>query len=445
MSARVADTAPDTVREVVVVERPPSWRGTPFHLSYVHLDREVSGAELLGIHRWATEQHLENPRVISPITMEWSSVYHPRFYRAAAGTGATTVRPLQPVEANGTDSSLQRLWFESVVFLASVTLSAAIVQSRFSSGTLASKYDRLWQAGKFASTGLVPGLQGQLLMDDVTAMARDSGTSDLERLLAIRRRFEEVVAHLRGPEFVTEVSLARQEVPPVLGPRFGFIDELRHSIGSQLECVIVYGSSVNSREFADYDLVLVVKDPEVVLRKLYATSPRFAGKELNVGVYSSDELWRMQCLSGDNLADYGLCIYGETRVPAKSTTDLLMRNLSFGIVRQRQQLGMIGAALADRPRPGDDRHNLYGYFTKIPANIAKGTFGAMNQRLTKEEVHQWIESICGFRTAQMQQLASDGDPGRALAESAVATGAVLRALNEQFKVVRPQRAPNQGV
>ena len=445
MSARVADTAPDTVREVVVVERPPSWRGTPFHLSYVHLDREVSGAELLGIHRWATEQHLENPRVISPITMEWSSVYHPRFYRAAAGTGAATVRPLQPVEANGTDSSLQRLWFESVVFLASVTLSAAIVQSRFSSGTLASKYDRLWQAGKFASTGLVPGLQGQLLMDDVTAMARDSGTSDLERLLAIRRRFEEVVAHLRGPEFVTEVSLVRQEIPA--GPWSPLRLHRRAAAQHRVPARVRHRLRLQrqQREFADYDLVLVVKDPEVVLRKLYATSPRFAGKELNVGVYSSDELWRMQCLSGDNLADYGLCIYGETRVPAKSTTDLLMRNLSFGIVRQRQQLGMIGAALADRPRPGDDRHNLYGYFTKIPANIAKGTFGAMNQRLTKEEVHQWIESICGFRTAQMQQLASDGDPGRALAESAVATGAVLRALNEQFKVVRPQRAPNQGV
>ncbi|MFJ6416380.1 hypothetical protein [Paeniglutamicibacter sp. NPDC091659] len=445
MSSRHADTAPDAVREVVVVQRPPSWRGTPFSLSYVHLDREVSGAELLGIYRWATGQQLENPRVISPFTMEWSSVFHPRFYRAAAGTGATTVRSLEPVEANGTDSALQRLWFESVVFLASVTLSAAIVQSRFSSGTLASKYDRLWQAGKFASTGLVPGLQGQALMDDVSSMASDSGVSDLERLLAIRRRFEEVIACLRGPESVTEVSLVRREIPAELGPRFGFLEELRHRLGARLECVIVYGSSVNSEHFADYDLVLVAKDPEAVLRKLYATSPRFSGKELNVGVYSSDELWRMQCLSGDNLADYGLCIYGETRVPAKSATDLLMRNLSFGIVRQRQQLGMVGAALADHPLPGDDRRNLYGYFTKIPANIAKGTFGAMNQRLTKEEVHDWIESICGFRTTHMQQLASDGDPGRALAESAVATGAVLRALNERFTVVRPHGATEQGV
>ncbi|MFF5790609.1 hypothetical protein ACFY5D_01030 [Paeniglutamicibacter sp. NPDC012692] len=205
----------------------------------------------MGIYRWAAEHHLENPRVISPFTLEWSSVFHPRFYRAATGTGASTVPSLEPVEANGTDSSPQRLWFELVVFLASVTLSAAIVQSRFSSGTLASKYDRLWQAGRFMSTGLVPGLRGQTLMDDVVAMAHDNEVSDLDRLLAIRSRFEEVISHLRGPESVTEASLLRSEVSAALRPRFGFLEELQHELGAQLECVIVYGSSVNSKDFAD--------------------------------------------------------------------------------------------------------------------------------------------------------------------------------------------------
>jgi hypothetical protein len=122
----------------------------------------------------------------------------------------------------------------------------------------------------------------------------------------------------------------------------------------------------------------------------------------------------------------------------------MMRNLSFGIVRQRQQLGMIGAALAHEPDSNDDLRNLFEYFVKIPANIAKGTFGAMNQRLTKEEVHEWLESVCGFRTPEMQRLARDGEPGRALAESAVATGATLRALNERFNVVRPQAGTKPG-
>ncbi|MHA7304838.1 hypothetical protein ACX80E_06290 [Arthrobacter sp. TMN-49] len=269
-------------------------------------------------------------------------------------------------------------------------------------------------------------------------MAHSSELAELDRLLAIRRCFEEVINLLEGPSSVTEVQLAQGNIPAELRPRFAFLDDLKELIGSGLECVVVYGSSVNSENFADYDLVLVVKEPEAVLRRLHGTSPTFAGKELNVGIYSAEELWRMQCLSGDNLADYGLCIYGETRLPAKSTADLMMRNLSFGMVRQRQQLGMIGPALANQSSPGDDLHNLFEYFVKIPANIAKGTFGAMNQRLTKDEVHEWLESLCGFRTLEMQRLAKDGDPGRALAESAVATGAALQALNERFNVVRPQ-------
>ncbi|MHA7271050.1 hypothetical protein [Arthrobacter sp. HLT1-20] len=438
MSAGLADVVPGAVREVIAVDRPPTWRGTPFRVSYIYTDREVSGAELLDIHRWAAGEHLESPRVISPFSLQWASVFHPRFYRAAVRSGVSAGYPMAPVQGQFDDSALQRLWLESVMFLASVTLSAAVVQSRYSSGTLASKYDRLWQAGKYASMGLIPGLSGESLMDEVQSMAHASDHSDLDRLLAIRRCFEEIINHLDGPRSVSEVRLSHGHVPLELRPRFAFMDDLRDMIGSDLECVVVYGSSINSHNFADYDMVLVVKHPETVLRKLHGTSPSFAGKELNVGIYSAEELWRMQCLSGDNLAGYGLCIYGETRVPAKAVPDLMMRNLSFGMVRQRQQLGMVGAAMAHQPNSGDDLHNLFEYFVKIPANIAKGTFGAMEQRLTKNQVHEWLEQVCGFRTPQMQRLVRGGDPGLALAESAVATGATLRALNDRFSIVRQQ-------
>ncbi|MEO8221969.1 MAG: hypothetical protein ABI563_14430 [Specibacter sp.] len=438
MSAGVAAVVPRGIREVVTLQRPPTWRSTPLLVSYIYTDREVSGAELLEIYGWAAGEHLENPRVMSPFSLQWSSVFHPRFYQASVRAGAATGAALVPSQGQIGDDALQRLWVESVMFLASVTLSAAVVQSRYSAGTLASKYDRLWQAGKYASMGLIQGLSGQDLMDEVNVLAHSTGVSELDRLLAIRRCFEEVVNHLDGPGTVTEVRLAQIDVPAGLRSRFAFLADLQDRLGPQLECVVVYGSSVNSENFADYDLVLVVKHPETVLRKLHGTSPSFAGKELNVGIYSAEELWRMQCLSGDNLAEYGLCIYGETRVPAKTVPDLMMRNLSFGMVRQRQQLGMIGAALAPQPDSGDDFHNLFEYFVKIPANIAKGTFGAMNQRLTKDQVHEWLESVCGFRTPEMQRLARNGDPGRALAESAVATGAALRALNERFDIVRPQ-------
>lgn len=441
MSAGVADVVADTVREVVSVVRPPTWRGTPFRTNYVYTDREVSGAELLDLHQWAAAGRLENPRVISPFVLDWSAVFHPRFHRAAISSGAAAGAALAPIHVEAGPAALERLWLESVMFLASVTLSAAVVQKRYSPGTLASKYDRLWQAGKYAQMGLIPGLAGQALMDQVQTLAHGTGTAELDKLLAIRRCFEDVISHFDGPGMVTEIHLAQGEISAALRPRFGFLAELKDRMGPELECVVVYGSSINSDNFADYDLVLVVKHPESVLRKLHGTSPSFAGKELNVGVYSDQELWRMQCLSGDNLADYGLCLYGETRVPAKAMADLMMRNLSFGLVRQRQQLGMVGAALAQRPNADDGLHNLFEYFVKIPANIAKGTFGAANQRLSKDQVHDWLESVCGFRTPEMQQLARNGEPGRALAESAVATGAALRALNGHFGIVGPHRAP----
>ena len=47
----------------------------------------------------------------------------------------------------GDAAGLRVFWLQSVVFLAAVTLSAAIVQGRWSRGTIESKFDRLWQAG----------------------------------------------------------------------------------------------------------------------------------------------------------------------------------------------------------------------------------------------------------------------------------------------------------
>ncbi|WP_104178808.1 hypothetical protein [Cryobacterium sp. Y50] len=43
-----------------------------------------------------------------------------------------------------------------------------------------------------------------------------------------------------------------------------------------------------------------------------------------------------------NFADYDLCLCDEMRVPAKSSTYLMLRNLSFDIVQQRQLLASNG-------------------------------------------------------------------------------------------------------
>src|SRR5262249_11157523 len=157
--------------------------------------------------------------------------------------------------------------------------------------------------------------------------------------------------------------------------RFGFMDSLLKECGSTVRAVIAYGSSIASATFADYDLIVVSDQPETVLRRLAGRSPVWGGKELNIGVYSPNELIIMQRLSGDNLAGYGICLWGEAAVVQKPLDLLLARNFSFGVIRQRQQLGMLSRTLEPIVTTNDDLRNLYDYFVKIPANVAKGTFG----------------------------------------------------------------------
>jgi hypothetical protein len=145
----------------------------------------------------------------------------------------------------------------------------------------------------------------------------------------------------------------------------------------------------------------------------------------------------MQRLSGDNLADYGVCLWGAAPVMRKSVHQLLIRNFSFGILRQRQQLGMISRAVGvPVPADRDDRRNLYDYFVKIPANVAKGTLGALGERWPKERVQEWMKSEFGFDAISEQLRAKLGNPAEALAHSALATGNVLAALNQRVHLVR---------
>ena len=144
----------------------------------------------------------------------------------------------------------------------------------------------------------------------------------------------------------------------------------------------------------------------------------------------------MQYLSGDNLSEYGVCIWGELEVIRKQIPDLLARNFSFGVVRQRQQFGMLSRELASTETLSPDRKNLYEYFVKIPANVAKGTFGAVGERLPKERIHDWLLSTIGFNAPASQNLASSGKVVQALASSSLATGHSLRELNKALGVVK---------
>lgn len=433
-------------RDVRVVERPPTWRGVPFSMTYVLLAREPSAGELVAAHEWAYREALPNPRVISPSVLEWSSLFHPRFFDAIAGDGASGLGLMWARgDAAVPPDALVRFRSQSVLFLAGVTLSAAVVQSRYSEGTIASKYDRLWEAGSLADAGLIPELRDVELRNAVSELAADATIGDLDRLLACRRLYMAALGRVAGDD--GEVTTITQDpVPPHLGRRFGFVEDLRAAVGRGLRALIVYGSSITSDDFADYDLLVIADDAECVLRRLAGRSPTWHGTELNVGVYTPGELLVMQRLSGDNLGNYGLCLFGEAQVIHKPVGPLLARNLSFGAVRQRQQLGMLSRAVSDDAvGDGEQRRNLYEYFVKIPANVAKGTLGATGRLVAKEDVREWLTATVAFDPLREQRRVVV-DPVGALAASSIATGAVMAALNQSLGVVarRPGAQGSEG-
>ena len=437
----VNDSTTPFPQVVRFVERPPTWRGVPYALAYVFAARELSAEELLEGHQWASRASLPHPRVITPSMLRWSSLFNPRFFYAVMSDPAFTdareghslawtFRVLDTIDVT-------RFWLQSVLFLAGVTLSAAVVQSRYSEGTIGSKFDRLWEAGTLADLGAVPELRSLALKDAVRTLVASSSDADVDRLLAIRRLYMSALARLAAADGDL-INIKARNPSAAMAERFAFVDELRAESGPALRGVIVYGSSISSEEFADYDLLLIADDAEAVLRRFANRSPAWRGKELNLGVYTPDELIVMQQLSGDNLAEYGLCLWGEATVVRKPVEFLLARNFSFGVIRQRQQLGMLSRAIVDPiPADGDDRRNLHDYFVKIPANVAKGTFGALGSRRSKEEIQQWLRTNAGFDVNSEQASARAGDPVRPLARAVVASGAVLEQLNARVGLVMP--------
>ncbi|MBD8546790.1 hypothetical protein [Sphingomonas sp. CFBP 8760] len=429
--------SPDCVAAVRTVTHRKSWRGEPYRLSYVLLRDEPDAVSLLAGYRWALGEGLPNPRIISPRLLAWSALFQPTLHTACQRHGGLPARRLMRFDGlapNGCADSagLQRLWLQSVVFLASVTLSAAIIQGRWSRGTLESKFDRLWQAA--TSAALPAGTNGRVLRDDIMRLS-SSAEPPIEILLSLRRHFMALIDALSADTAAERVTVVA--LKPVTEERFGFAAWLADWLPG-LTGVVVYGSSLTSNDYADIDAILVVDDAEYVLRLLENRKLLWGGKELNVGVYTQAEFWRMQLLSGDNLASYGRCVLGEVELPHKPVPVLLARNLSFGIVRQRQQLGMLARALGEPASGPDDRRNLHEYFVKIPANVAKGTFGANGRHHSKPEIQAWLKDRTGFDTEREQRAVLTEGPARPLAASAVATLNALEQLNAELGIIAPQ-------
>jgi hypothetical protein len=414
------------------VRMPPTWRGPEWiPYTFVFAEARPSAAAVHAFYTAAARSGIPNPRLFWPDTVALASLFHPLFFAAAGnGTldpaiwvGARSGRTL----AGSSGVATVRFWLQSTMFLAGVTLSAAIVQSRWSAGTIASKLDRLWQAAQY-----VPALR---LTDVVRACAR--GPCDVELLIELKRVFARALASLADGLDYPGVTLAAEPPDDASRRRFGFVEKLRRDLGDNLRCVIAYGSSVTSPVFADYDLILVVDDAPASLRRLAASHPSYRDVELNLSVFDETEFRVFQSISGDNLTDHTRCLHGEVVVPVKPADDLLLRNYSFGFVRLRQLIGMAAHAVGRPLGDGsDEKRSLYGYFAKIPLNVMKGIRAALGEPVAKDEIAAWMRSELDYDAELQLRDCIDGRADAAISTAAWATAEVMTRMNGEHPVYR---------
>jgi len=422
---------------------PARWVGdSSAEYTYIFLPDDISMQDFSALHQGLSQSLWPNPRVFTPTAFGLSSLFHPLFFAsiqrndACVWTPHPGLRLTLPISPSLPVVSAE-FWLQSMLFLAGVTLSAAIIQNRWSPGTFESKLARLWQAGSVAARHSIEALQPLNLCDQVQHLAQ-LNTTPLEKFLSLKHIYAHALSQLVQAIPHTTIRMKPSPLTASQHSRFGFINDLRTQLGDQLLAVLVYGSSINSDSFADYDLMLVVKDSETVLRLLANTSPCHQGKELNIGVYNEQDFWTYQLASGDNLPDYALCLYGEIDVPLKERNDLIARNFSFGFVRMRQLIGMAAyAARQSLVASTDDKRNLFQYFIKIPLNVVKGIQGVLDSPMPKERVNEWCIEHIGFDMAYQNTVCQQGKAASAIASAAWATERVLVEYNHKLKVYAP--------
>ncbi|MFC6755298.1 hypothetical protein, partial [Halorubrum tibetense] len=150
-------------------------------------------------------------------------------------------------------------WLQSTMFLAGVTLGAAIIQNRWSEGTIDSKLSRLWYAGVFAHKQQHNELESLDLCNAVIELVkqRRQGLSSLETFIQLKGLFAQVIRCLSAKVSHQTLTMSAAHLDQKQTKKFGFINQLKDLLGDQIEAIIVYGSSINSDEFSDYDLIVV--------------------------------------------------------------------------------------------------------------------------------------------------------------------------------------------
>ena len=436
-----------------MVYMPPGWKDLfPIPYTFVYVNSELTADDYISFFRHSSAHQLTNPRLFTPRTLQYASCFHPSFFYSVRKNqthaaqdlglylgGISTLKMNEHVSP-GLDFASIKYWLQSVVFLAGVTLSAAIIQNRWSQGTLESKLTRLWQVAQYKE---MKGLE-QLAALRIEAFVLKCATQLTSNPSMVLKELKLFYSRLLRA-LVTDIpsrkkELKKNKLTPLQKERFGFVTELQSLLGKNMQCVIAYGSATNSEQFADYDLILVVKNMEQALERLTGKSPTYNGLELNISLFDEIDFQYYQLASGDNLANHAVCLHGSAEVPHKPETDLVARNYSFGFVRFRQLMGM-ATHYGNITSDSDDKLNLLNYFIKIPMNVFKGIQGCYGTIGTNEEVKAWAKATIGFDVLAQQKNAKDGFSMDSIASAAWATQEVMHWFDRKHTIFYKEYAP----
>jgi hypothetical protein len=435
------------------IELPQSWRAdAPLgEINFMLFAEEFGRNDIVEILKYAKEENIVNPRPITKKIIAYCSILHPRLYFSAkkqihnpTNSEALTAF-LQTIPEGKLGESYKGLskynlvaeYYNSLLFLSGCTLSAAVIQNRYSEGTIDSKLNRLWQFLFYWENAMPPSEIFSAIKKEVVSIGNNTTISISDKLYAIKKLYAQCFEELAQNTLTLEYkTIKAKKLGKTDAAKFGFMEELKNSLGANLQCVLVYGSSVTSNSFNDYDLIIVVTDEDAAFKILKGTSPKYNNFDLNISVYSIESFKTYQIFSGDNLDLNVQCIYGTAAVPIKSKETLVLRNFSFAIIRLRQLLGMASFLSQEGKHFGlTGNENIYHYFIKIPMHITKGVRSAFNDSINKEWINNWTMETFKYSIPDQMTLCTEQRTWQAIANSYIATLQVMDALNKQYSFI----------
>ena len=444
----------NTLLGIRCIELPPSWKSGVKNnfINFMIFQQELTEKDIIEILKYAKKEGIINPRPITRKIFEFASILHPRLFFSAKKEGNLfTITPdlqqfitsIRKGKLNKRYKNLERFdlsqeYYNSLLFLAGCTLSAAIIQNRYAEGTIDSKLNRLWQYLHFREKEYGSSKEIESFKNQIIQIGNDTHESQLNKLKQIKKLYAHIFQSISQnllsfkPKLISaqKLSSADQE-------KFGFTEDLKNSLGENLVAIFVYGSSVTSKVFNDYDVIIVVKDEDQAFEKLQGTNPSFQGFDINLSVYSIENFKVYQIYSGDNLDNNVICIYGEVEIPVKSKEVLVLRNFSFAIIRLRQLLGMASFLSQEGKHFGlSGNENIYHYFIKIPMHITKGVRSAYGDPIDKEIINDWTKQQFNYSIDQQMQLCEENRTWEAIANAYIATLNVMDALNEEYHFIK---------